>query len=129
MSSPIELIQSLFAAFGRGDIEFILAHIADDATWVSTGPGIPSAGVYSGPSGAAEFFRIQHETELVTRFEPREFLANGNTVVALGFEACQVRRTGKAAATSWAMHFRTDGDKVTHVELFYDTATYALAHS
>ena len=32
MNNPIELVQSLFAAFGRGDIDFILSHIADGAS-------------------------------------------------------------------------------------------------
>lgn len=128
MSNPIDLIQSLFAAFGRGDINFILSHIADDATWIAPGPGVPNAGHYSGPAGVAEFFRKLSESELVTRFEPREFFVNGYTVVALGSEECQSIKTGKTVSTNWAMCFRTDGNKVTYWESYYDTAAYALAH-
>ena len=130
MNNPIEMVQSLFAAFGRGDIDFILSHIAADAAWTAPGPSvIPSAGRYSGPAGVAEFFRKLSDSELVTRFEPREFFANGNTVVALGVEECQSRKTGKSAATNWAMSFRIDDGKVTQWETYYDTAAYALAHS
>lgn len=127
--NPIELVQSLFAAFTRGDVEFILAHIAPDASWVCPGPGIPSAGAYAGPAGVAEFFQKLTTTEAVTRFEPREYLANGNTVVALGYEECTVPKTGKSAATNWAMRFHIEDGKVTHWESFFDTASYALAHS
>ena len=59
IANQFRLVQSLFAAFGRGDIDFILSHIAEDATWNSPGPSaIPSAGRYSGPAGVADFFRI-----------------------------------------------------------------------
>lgn len=130
MNNSIELVQSLFAAFGSGDIEFILSHIADGASWVAPGPAaIPNAGHYTGPAGVADFFHKLGDSETVTRFEPREFLANGDTVVALGHEECQSRKTGKTATTNWAMRFRIAGDKVIEWESYYDTAAYVAAHS
>ncbi len=53
IAKQFRLVQSLFAAFGRGDIGFILSQITE------AGPSaIPGAGRYSGPAGVADFFRI-----------------------------------------------------------------------
>ena len=55
--TPQELVQSLYDAFSRGDIRFILDHIAPNCRWTAPGTGIPNAGVYTGPAGVAEFFQ------------------------------------------------------------------------
>jgi ketosteroid isomerase-like protein len=123
-----ELVQSLYEAFRRGDIDFILRHVAQDCRWVIPGEGIPSSGTYTGPAGVAEFFRNQMETEKVLQFEPREFFANSDSVVALGFEECRSVRTGRIAATNWTMLFRLRGGMVTYFEAFFDTAAYVQAH-
>jgi ketosteroid isomerase-like protein len=128
-TTPIELVRSMYDAFGRGDIAHILAHVAPDCQWIESGEGIPSAGKYTGPAGAAEFFRKLDESETITRFEPRQFLAHGDDVVALGFEEMQSKNTGKTASTNWAMLFRLREGKVVHFETFYDTAALARAHS
>ena len=127
-STAVELVQSLYEAFGRGDIPFILSHIADDCQWISPGEGIPAAGAYVGPAGAGEFFQRLGGSEEFTRFEPREFFTKGDDVVALGFEECRSRATGKTMSTNWAMLFRVRDGKVVYWEAFYDTSTYAIAH-
>ncbi len=58
----LAVIQDIYAAFGRGDIAPILAHIAEDCRWESwEGNTAQRAGVaylqpHSGPAGVAEFF-------------------------------------------------------------------------
>jgi uncharacterized protein len=127
-STSTELVQSLFEAFGRGDINFILQHLAPDCRWVVPGQGIPASGTYQGREGAAQFFRKLSETEKVLRFEPREYFANGDDVVALGFEENQVISTGKKATSNWAMLFRMRDGQVTSYEAFFDTSASANAH-
>jgi uncharacterized protein len=127
-TTALELVNSLYEAFGRGDIPFILSHIAPECRWVSPGAGIPYTGSYVGPAGAAEFFRRLAESEQITRFEPREFFVNGEDVVALGMEEGRPIATNKTAATNWAMLFRVRGGHVVYWESFFDTAAYAEAH-
>lgn len=127
--TPTEFVQDLFAAFGRGDVEYIVERIAADCVWISPGEGIPSAGTYHGKAGALDFFRKQGQTEEILRFEPKEFFANGNSVVALGFEQCRVNATGKTASTNWAMLFRVRDGELIHFEGMYDTNAYAQAHA
>ena len=96
---------------------------------IVAGEGIPAAGNYTGPSGAAEFFQKLHASEEeVLRFEPREYFTNGDDVVAYGFEECRMRATGATASTNWTMLFRVRGGKIARFETFYDTSACARAH-
>jgi ketosteroid isomerase-like protein len=128
VTESIELVRSLYEAFGRGDIDYIVQHVAPDCRWVCPGDGLPYAGSATGPEGVAAFFKKLTESEEVTRFEAREYFTNGDAVVALGFEECRSRRTGKTMSTDWAMIFRVRDDQVIHWESFFDTAAYARAH-
>ncbi len=127
--TPKELVQDLYAAFGRGDIPYLLERIAPDCRWVAPGTGIPNAGVYTGPAGVGEFFQKLAASENVTYFEPKEYFECGNSVVALGSEACTTMPAGKQAKTDWAMLFRVENGKVTEWQSFYDTSAYMVAHT
>jgi ketosteroid isomerase-like protein len=128
IASSVELVQSLFEAFGRGDVPTILSRLSPDCEWINAGEGIPAAGSYTGPAGAAEFFRKLGESEEVTRFEPKEFFTSGDDVVAYGYEECRIRSNGHQVSTNWMMLFRVRAGMVTRFESFYNTAAYALAH-
>jgi len=127
-TTSTELVRGLYDAFGRGDIAFILSRLAPDCQWIAPGEGLPDAGTYRGPEGAAEFFRKLMAATEVTRFEPREFFTSGNDVIALGVEEVRVIATGKTASTNWTMLFRVEDGLVTYFEVFYDTAAYLRAH-
>src|SRR5512147_325848 len=111
-STAVEVVQSLYAAFGRGDVPFILERVTPDCEWVATGDGLPYSGRYRGPAGVGEFFQKLVAAENITTFEPKEFYSNGDNVVVLGSEACTVIATGKPAKTNWAMVFRLRDGKV-----------------
>jgi ketosteroid isomerase-like protein len=58
MTEARKLIESLVAAFNRGDVALILAHIAEDcAPFRETqAPDLPYAGEFKGRGGATAFF-------------------------------------------------------------------------
>src|SRR6187200_3385157 len=56
-STSVDLARNLYAAFAQGDVATILAHVAPDCEWIVAGEGIPAAGNYRGPAGAAQFFK------------------------------------------------------------------------
>jgi len=127
-TTSTDLVRSMYDAFGRGDIEFIVSRLSPDCPWIAPGEGLPNAGTYTGPAGAAEFFRKLMASEEIVRFEVREFFTSGNDVIALGVEEARAISTGKTAATNWAMLFRVQDGMVTYFETFYDTAAYLRAH-
>src|SRR6185295_3614882 len=58
--SPKQTIETIFAAFGRGDIPGILAHVAPDCMWRQP-KSLPWGGNHRGPEGAQTFFARLNE--------------------------------------------------------------------
>jgi ketosteroid isomerase-like protein len=88
-----------YAAFMRGDIPAVLELLADDTEWVVPGPSdIPMAGAHQGKQAVLAFFGALGETLEFHIFEPRAFIAQGDTVVALIHADAIVRRTGRRSS-------------------------------
>jgi ketosteroid isomerase-like protein len=52
------LVQRGYDAFGRGDIEVLLALLDDNVEWITPGPSdLPTAGRRRGRQQVAEFFK------------------------------------------------------------------------
>ena len=123
------VIQSIFEAFGRGDVPGVLAHLSEDVTWKAPGPDvIPYFGDRRGHAGATEFF-VQLGTNVdFEHFEPGAFVAEGDRVVVLGRERGRVKRTGKTFDNDWALVFTFGGGgKVTSFHCCDETDAVAQA--
>jgi uncharacterized protein len=77
------------------------------------GPHVPTAGERRGTAHVTEFFKQVAESVTFSQFEPREFIATGDKVVALGH---YVARTpiGKTFDSDFARVFTLRNGKVTH---------------
>src|SRR5829696_4753318 len=91
-----DVLQQGYEAFGRGDIPAILDLLTDDVEWIQQGPSVIAfAGTRHGHEGVAEYFSLLDEHLEFEQFEAREFVAQGDTVVVVGFErSVSVRRAG-----------------------------------
>ena len=122
-----EVVQGTYEAVGRGDIPALLDLLTDDVQWTFQGPStIPFAGTRRGREGVAEFFSLVGENLEFQEFEPREFVAQGNTVVVLGFERSLVRPTGRTFEQEWAHVYKLRDGKVAEFLAFEDTAAHAV---
>jgi uncharacterized protein len=123
------VVRELFQAFGRGDIPGVLSLLSEDVVWTIPGrpDAIPYAGVRRGHAGATEFFAALGGAVEFEAFEPREFVAQGDKVVVLGFERGRVRATGKTFDNPWALVFTLGGGRVTEFRSYEDTAALAAA--
>lgn len=92
----LETIQSVYAAFGRGDIPALLALIDATVEWNNPGPReVPWAGSFRGHDGVGTFFSAIGASIDFEAFEPQAFFAQGDRVVVLGTERARVKSTGK----------------------------------
>ena len=93
--SNVDRVQEIYAAFGRGDIPYILDQIADDVSWDEEVPGYGVAYLEpgSGRDHVAKFF-AGADALVFDRFEPLNFLAGGDQVAAI------IRVGARNAATS-----------------------------
>jgi hypothetical protein len=126
--SNSDLIQSLYAAFGRGDVKTILDSLDPSVEWVSNGDGniIPWGGRREGVSGAASFFQALADNLEFEAFEPREFFEDGETVVVIGRTRARVK-TGGVFDSDWTHIFSLKKGKLHRFREFYDTKSIADA--
>jgi ketosteroid isomerase-like protein len=125
-----KVVQDAYAAFGRGDIATLLSHMTDDVEWrpvIGTAAHVPFSGARKGKPSVAEFFKIVAETEDFEQFEPREFIAQGDTVVAVGHYRAVTKATGKRFDSDFAMVFTLTNGKVSAFREFTDSAAVNAA--
>jgi ketosteroid isomerase-like protein len=83
----LEIVQSAYAAFGRGDIPAILDLIADEIEWKFVGSkGLPYTGTFRTKDAIANWFASIPKVEEILIFEHREFISAGESVTVLGWE-------------------------------------------
>jgi ketosteroid isomerase-like protein len=116
-----QLVESLYDAFSRGDIPYILSMIAEDATW-SQSDMLPWGGEYRGPAGAAEFFTKLNEATENIEFEHRESFESGNDVFSFGSHTFRWRTNGRVGKTEWMFRWTISDGKVVSYKSYVDTA-------
>src|SRR4051794_33043346 len=106
-NANVATVQSMYAAFGRGDVATILNAASPDIDWHCNGrpSDYPTFGPRKGHQEVGEFFRLVAETGDFSEFSPREFYADGDHVFVLGHYALSVRKTGKKVASDWCHVF------------------------
>ena len=125
-----KVVQDAYAAFGRGDIATLLGYMTDDIAWqpvIGTAKHVPFSGERKGKAGVAEFFKQVSETEEFQQFEPREFVAQGDTVVAIGHYRAVTKSTGKTFDSPFVMVFTLRDGKVASFREFSDSAAINAA--
>ena len=123
----VQIVKDAYAAFGRGDIQGLLALLAKDVEWISPGGALPPAGTYRGPAAVADFFQKLSETVEFSSFEPREFVADGDRVLVVGFDSWRAKATNRTFEGHWVMAFTVRNAKVTNVREYVDTLGVARA--
>ncbi len=124
----VDVVQRTYAAVGRGDIPGVLDLLTDDVEWTLQGPSaIPFAGPRHGRAGVSEFFSLVGETLEFEQFEPRDFIAQGGTVVVLGYERNRIKPTGRTFAQEWAHVYTLRDGKIARARFFENTAAYLAA--
>jgi ketosteroid isomerase-like protein len=126
-----ETVKECYAAFQRGDIATILSKLDDTVEWegVKGTEGVaPHAGVRRGRAAVTEFFQLVGSTLEFHAFEPKEFIAQGDTVVAIGSYRATVKPTKKSIASDWTMIFNFRDGKITRFREFTDSAQVVRAY-
>ncbi|HEY5769521.1 MAG TPA: nuclear transport factor 2 family protein [Terrimicrobium sp.] len=124
----VEVVQSAYAAFGRGDTPALLSLIADDVEWKFIGAkGLPYTGTFRTRDEVANWFAGIPEVDDVLAFEPREFMPAGDNVTVLGWERTQARPSGEVFETEWAHVFTVRNGRIVRFWGIYDTEASAAA--
>lgn len=132
MSDPkIEAVQRIYEAYGRGDVEAVLAEVADDVDWAAeaASASVPWYGSHRGKGEVPRFFQEIGSNVEVTEFTPLSFTSNETDVTVAVWWAFTVRSTGKTAAMQMQHWWRFADGKVVYFRGSEDTEQSAAAFS
>ena len=122
------LVQQAYRDFQNGDIQGVLASLSEDVEWVTTQlSGVPVGGTYHGVEEVGRFFSSLGDSQEPRHFEPEEFVAQGEKVVALGHYAWHVEATGREWESDFAHVFSVRDGKIARFQEYTDTAAIAEA--
>jgi len=124
----LRVVKEGFAAFSRGDIPGLLALMAEDVEWIIPGPGLPLGGTYRGRDGVANFFQKLAADADILEFQTREFMAEGDRVLVIGWERVKVKATNRTVELDWIMSFAVRNGKVAAYRQYTDTKALADAY-
>ncbi|KFI21330.1 nuclear transport factor 2 family protein [Nitrosococcus oceani] len=124
MSNNLDIIRSLYKAFAIGDIPAVLAVFSPDMHWTEAEGG-PYGGVFIGPDAVLEnvFMKLGGEWNGFAAV-PREFVADGSTVVALGEYSGSYKATGKSFKAPFAHVWKFEDGKVVSFQQYTDTVVH-----
>lgn len=124
MSTALATVQSVYASFARGDIPAVLGVLAPDIRWTEAAGG-PYGGVSIGPNAVLNdvFMKLGTEWDGFSAV-PAEFVAQGNTVVALGEYSATYKATGKSFRAPFAHIWKFVDGKAVSFEQYTDTAVH-----
>jgi ketosteroid isomerase-like protein len=123
------LVHRVYENFKGGDIKAVLNLLSDEIEWqLPEIENVPFAGKRRGHEQMGQFFASLVDSQEVQHFEPREFIAQGDKVVALGHYAWLVKSTGREFGGDFAHVFTVQNGKVIRFHEYMDTAAAAAAH-
>lgn len=126
----VNLLRQAYKHFKSGDVDSLLGLYSEDVEW--TFPemeNVPYAGKRIGLDSLKEFFAIVNDDLETLRFEPREFIAQGDRVVSLGNYTFRVKSTNNEFSSEWAHVCTCRGGKIISFQDFADTAAAIRAHT
>ena len=119
-------MKDFFTALGGGGREALLALVAEDMEWIIPGEDWPLAGTRHGHAGLANLLETASKS-IETSTEPREFVAQGDRVLVVGFARGKIKATNKTFEDDWIFAITVRGGRLTHIWEYIDTQALARA--
>lgn len=127
----VEAVQRLYAAYGQGDVDAVLAELAEEVDWAAEAAGtdVPWWGAFNGKGDVARFFKEIGTNIEVAEFDVVTMTTNDTDVVAIVHWTFTVNTTGKTASMFMQHWFRFADGKISFFRGSEDTAQSAAAFS
>ena len=123
------IVQQAYNNFKTGNIEGLLNLLSDDITWtLPEMAGVPFAGARTGRASVAEFFATVGALQEPLKFEPRELIAEGDRVIALGSYTWRVKANSREFSGDFAHAWTIRDGRATEFHEYTDTAVCITAH-
>jgi hypothetical protein len=129
MGQNAKIVESFYAAMGRGDIPFVIGVIDPNIVWNEAEGFVyadksPYIGIDALMSGL--FARLGGEWDGFSAV-PGEIVDGGDTVVALGRYGGAYKATGVKVHAQFVHVFKFKDGKIAHFQQYTDTAQFQAA--
>jgi uncharacterized protein len=120
--SNVDVVQELYAAFGRRDMAAILAMLSPNVVWGEPeNPYNPAAGTRHGHDGFLEWARIGRDAEDIEELSMHRFLQGDDCVATVGHMRCRAKNTGKSYESDFIHLVEIRDGKIVSFQEFFDT--------
>lgn len=124
------LVQQGYKLFTQGDIPGVLKLMSPNVAWeLPKLENVPFTGKFQGVEGVGRFFTALAGAIDLLKFEPREFIAQGNKVVVLGESRYRVKDHKEEIDDRWVDVLTVENGKITRYEQYGNTAQLERAFS
>lgn len=132
--SNLDTVQSIYAAFAKGDVPTILATLADDVEWEawadnsSVRAGVPWMTPLSGRENVARFFEVAGQFD-INDLQVLSFMEGGNQIAVEFVIEARLPAWGGRSFRDEELHLWTfdDAGKVSRLRHYTDTAKQIAA--
>lgn len=129
--SSAEVVRQFFAAFGKGDLEAVVAAFHPDAQIVAVRKGARGNGelygTYRGRDGARAFISNLGKTFDTQAFTVDAVVGEGTIAFASGSFTHKVKATGRSFGSDWALRCVVEGGTIAQYHFFEDSAAFVAA--
>lgn len=124
-----KLIQDIYAAFGRGDVDTVASHCHVDCHWDFNvaDSDVPWHVPVTGPAEVKSFIAAFVDNVEIESFEPTRFMAVDDEVLVHLRLAYTIGRTGVRVDEEQVQWWTVRGDKVSRLKHFEDTSQVVSA--
>lgn len=122
----VQTVRDFFAAISSSDRESLLALVAEDIEWIIPGEDWPLAGTHRGHAGLANLLETASGS-METTTEPREFVAQGDRVLVVGFAKGKIKATNTTFEDHWIFAITVRDGMLTTIREYVDTQALARA--
>ena len=126
--SNLEIVQRSYVAFGRGDMDAVLADMDERIEWQQA-QGLPHGGIYRGIAEVRRNVFDPLDRDWWSEFsaEPDELLDAGDEIVALGRYRGVAKESGKVLDVPFVHVWSLRDGKAWRFRQFLDTAGWIEA--
>jgi ketosteroid isomerase-like protein len=122
-ATNVDVARSLYEAFGRGDVDALVALLDPQVEWELVGPGeIPYFGAYRGPQEVRRFFGLLADHCEVEEFEVFSLIETERGALAEGRERGRFAAHARTYEMRWCHVLEIDRGRIRRFTDHLDTA-------
>lgn len=124
-----KVIQQAYDYFKSGNIQGVLSLVSNDADWrLPEVENMPHSGAHKGIEQVAQFFSTLADVQDTNEFDPQEFIAQDDKVVARGHYSWKVKSTNRDFESNFVHIFTVRDGRITGFDEYFDTTVATIAY-